>query len=162
MAVGVRGSVVGWGTMLQAGKSRVRVPMKSLNFSMDLILPAALMALRSTQNFTARYRDSFIFYLISINTLKMCQSRYGSIKIGVSTPIISWSILWILRSFRTYALSRNIAWTIRSGKWARYVPSAWEVRDVLVYKISVREPQGKRLRGVGLDGRILWKRVLCK
>jgi hypothetical protein len=36
------GSVVGWGTMLQAGRSRVRIPMRTLNFSIDLILPAAL------------------------------------------------------------------------------------------------------------------------
>jgi hypothetical protein len=37
-----RCSVVGWGTMLQAGRSRVRFPMRSLHFSLDLILPAAL------------------------------------------------------------------------------------------------------------------------
>jgi hypothetical protein len=39
---GARGSVVGWGIMLQAGRSRVRFPMRSLDFSADLILPAAL------------------------------------------------------------------------------------------------------------------------
>jgi hypothetical protein len=38
----VRGTVVGLGTMLQAGRSQVRVPMRSLNFTVDLILPAAL------------------------------------------------------------------------------------------------------------------------
>jgi hypothetical protein len=37
-----RGSVVGWGTMLQAGRSRVRYPTRSLGFSLDPILPAAL------------------------------------------------------------------------------------------------------------------------
>jgi hypothetical protein len=37
-----RGSVVGRGTTLQAGRSRVRFPMRSLDFSIDLILPAAL------------------------------------------------------------------------------------------------------------------------
>jgi hypothetical protein len=31
-------SVVGWGTILQAGRSRVRFPMRSLDFSIDLIL----------------------------------------------------------------------------------------------------------------------------
>jgi hypothetical protein len=29
-------------TMLQAGRSRVRFPMRSLDFSVDVILPAAL------------------------------------------------------------------------------------------------------------------------
>jgi hypothetical protein len=38
---GERGSVVGWDTMLQAGRSRFRFPMRSLDFSIDIILPAA-------------------------------------------------------------------------------------------------------------------------
>jgi hypothetical protein len=37
---GTRSSVVGWGTMLQAGRSRVRFPIKLLHFTIDLILPA--------------------------------------------------------------------------------------------------------------------------
>jgi hypothetical protein len=40
--MGARGSVVGWGTVLQAGRSRVRFPMRPLDFSIALILPAAL------------------------------------------------------------------------------------------------------------------------
>jgi hypothetical protein len=36
----LRGSVIGWGTMLQAGRLRVRFPMRSLDFSVDVILPA--------------------------------------------------------------------------------------------------------------------------
>ena len=40
--VGARGSAVGWGTVLQAGRSRIRSPMVSLEFFVDLILPAAL------------------------------------------------------------------------------------------------------------------------
>jgi hypothetical protein len=42
MFVGARGSVVGGSTMLQAGRSRVRFPMRSLDFSVDLIFPATL------------------------------------------------------------------------------------------------------------------------
>jgi hypothetical protein len=40
--VGARGSSVGSGTTLQAGKSRVPSPMRSLDFSIYLNLPAAL------------------------------------------------------------------------------------------------------------------------
>jgi hypothetical protein len=42
LTLGARGIVVGWGTMLQAGRSRVRFPMRSLDSSVDLILPTAL------------------------------------------------------------------------------------------------------------------------
>jgi hypothetical protein len=34
--------VVVWGTVLQAGRSRVRFPMRSLHFSIDIILSAVL------------------------------------------------------------------------------------------------------------------------
>jgi hypothetical protein len=40
--LGTRGSVLGWGTVPQAGRSRVRFPMRSLDFSIYVILPAAL------------------------------------------------------------------------------------------------------------------------
>jgi hypothetical protein len=49
--MGARGSVAGWGTMLQAGKSRDRVPMRWIFF----ILPnpsSRTMALVSTQPVT--------------------------------------------------------------------------------------------------------------
>jgi len=38
----VRGGVVGWETALQAGSSRIRFPIGSVRFFIDLILPAAL------------------------------------------------------------------------------------------------------------------------
>jgi hypothetical protein len=37
-----RGSAVGRGTALQGGRSRVRFPIMSLEFFIDVILPAAL------------------------------------------------------------------------------------------------------------------------
>jgi hypothetical protein len=37
-----RGSVVDWGTILQAGRSQVQFPMMSLDFSIDLIRPASI------------------------------------------------------------------------------------------------------------------------
>jgi hypothetical protein len=37
-----RGSVVGWGTLLQARRSRVLFPMRLLDSSINLILPSAL------------------------------------------------------------------------------------------------------------------------
>jgi hypothetical protein len=39
---GARSSVIVWGTMLQAGRSWVRFPLRSLNFSIYLILPAVI------------------------------------------------------------------------------------------------------------------------
>ena len=39
---GARGDACGWGTALQAGRSRVRFPMVSLEFFSDIILPAPL------------------------------------------------------------------------------------------------------------------------
>jgi hypothetical protein len=39
---GTRGSVVCWGTMLQAGRSRIQFTIRSLDFSIDLILPATM------------------------------------------------------------------------------------------------------------------------
>ena len=40
--VGTRGSAFRWGTALQVGRSRVRFPIVSLEFFIDLILPTAL------------------------------------------------------------------------------------------------------------------------
>jgi hypothetical protein len=65
------GSVVGWGTMLQAGRSPVRVPDK-VDFSIYLILPGETMALGSTQP------------LIEISTRKFLGDKGGR-RIGLTT-----------------------------------------------------------------------------
>jgi hypothetical protein len=49
---GARGGVVGLYTALQAGGSRVRFPMVSLEFFIGVILPAALWPLELTQPLT--------------------------------------------------------------------------------------------------------------
>jgi len=49
---GARGGAVGWGTALQAGRSRVRFPMVSLEFFIDIILSSRTMALGLTQPLT--------------------------------------------------------------------------------------------------------------
>jgi hypothetical protein len=50
---GARGSVVGWGTVLQAGRSRVRFPITSLDFFLNLRnISSRTMALGSTQPLT--------------------------------------------------------------------------------------------------------------
>jgi hypothetical protein len=41
-SIGARDSVIGWGNMLRAERSQFWFPMSSLDFSIDLILPAAL------------------------------------------------------------------------------------------------------------------------
>jgi hypothetical protein len=40
--LGACSCIVGWRTMLQAGRSRDRIVMRLLDFSVNLILPAAL------------------------------------------------------------------------------------------------------------------------
>jgi hypothetical protein len=40
--LGARGSVADWSTMQQVGRSRIRFPLRSLDFSINLILPGEL------------------------------------------------------------------------------------------------------------------------
>ena len=49
---GARGGAVGWGTALQAGKSRVRLPMVSLEFFVEHNPSGRTMALGPTQPLT--------------------------------------------------------------------------------------------------------------
>jgi hypothetical protein len=42
ISCGARGSVVGWGIITQAGRARVRFPIRLLNFLVDLMLPDVL------------------------------------------------------------------------------------------------------------------------
>jgi hypothetical protein len=55
------GGAVGWGTELQAGMWRIRFPIEWLGFFIDLMLLAALWALRLTQPLEKNeYQDYFL------------------------------------------------------------------------------------------------------
>jgi hypothetical protein len=57
---GARGGTVCWGTALQAGRSRVRFPIVSLEFFIDTILPAALWPWSWLSSNRNEYQDYFM------------------------------------------------------------------------------------------------------
>jgi hypothetical protein len=52
LEAGARGSVVGWGTTLQAGRSRIRFPTRWLDFTIHFNPSSRTMVLNSTQPLT--------------------------------------------------------------------------------------------------------------
>jgi hypothetical protein len=58
--IGVRGGAVGLGTLLQAGRSRVQFPMVSLEFFIDIILPAALWPWVDSASSKNDYQEYFL------------------------------------------------------------------------------------------------------
>jgi hypothetical protein len=76
------------GTMLQAGRSRFRFPIKSLYFSIYLILPGGTMALCSTQPLTemsSRNLPGGKGRLARKTTLPPSVSRLSTDNVGAST-----------------------------------------------------------------------------
>ena len=59
--IGSRDGAVGWGTALQAGRSRVRFPILALEFFIDIILPAALRHWGWLSPNRKEYHEYFLF-----------------------------------------------------------------------------------------------------
>jgi hypothetical protein len=77
---GARSSVVGSGTMLQAGGSQVRTPMWSLDFPVDLILPAVVWLWGSLS-------------LTEMSTRNLSRGKKGGRRIRLTTSLPSVSRL---------------------------------------------------------------------
>jgi hypothetical protein len=120
---GTSGSVVCSDTMPQTGRSRGRFPMRSLNFSIDLILPVALMALGSTQPLTemstrnhpggdrrpARKADN-LNTICGPNVLKMWGGLHVTQSYGPPRPVIGIALLLTYKYAGTYGCDLRRNW----------------------------------------------------
>jgi hypothetical protein len=91
---GACGSIVGWGTMLQAGRSRMWIPMRSLNFFSWPNPSSRTMALESTQPIT-----------------EMRTRNLPVIRVGQQVRLTTWqpSVSWLYRKCGSLDISQPYA-----------------------------------------------------
>jgi hypothetical protein len=116
MGGGGRGSAVGWGTAPQGGRWRVRFAMVSLEFFIDIILPA----LRSTQS------------LIEMSTRNISWRKRRSVRkvdnLATFMCRLSWN-LGALTSWNPQGLSRPVMGFL-------YLSAESDKRQALVQKVK--------------------------
>jgi hypothetical protein len=167
MKYSLRGSVVGWGTMLLAGWSRVRFPMRSLN-CIDLPNPSGRnMALGPTQPLTemstrnlpggkgrpARKADNLTAICEPIVWKMWCDCRLQSCEV-LTAAVMKSAIFWYIALYSPLKINRRFGGTYRLHlqdriSWARYQSeNRWQAnKTVRTYGPTLRSSMRRLLVG---------------